>query len=115
MVKIVLAGSILRVKILKDNQVKEIHISNGIYDKKIYRDIVITDGKIFLYGDELKVLANKYDGLVIEFMSPLDVLAEYFKNYAIYIEGVNAIPEGKEREALSLLMDKFLATEAKIE
>lgn len=114
MVRILLAGSVLKVKILKDKQVKEVYVDNGVYDKKTYRYLIITDGKVFLDGEDLEVLANKYDGISIEYANPLDILVDHYHNPAIYIEGINAIPEGKEREALNLLLNRFLSSESDV-
>lgn len=108
MIKVELMGSKLIIDVLTAKKSKRMVIANGFVDGEHFNYLTFSDGKLFLEGERMRVLVDRYDGIIIKFANPLDVLVDHFGDVSILSDGVNAIPEGKEREALSVILGSYM-------
>jgi len=79
-------------------------IKNGYYNHKIYASLVLSEESAFLEGDEIQVLATEAKIIVIQIENMIMKLSKLLKDDNIYSHGIDAIPEGVERELLQALI-----------
>jgi hypothetical protein len=107
MTKLHLAKHEIILKIYSElgDQPEIIEIKNGSYNKKVYASLVMSEGSVILEGDEMAVLATGTKAVTLQIKNNVMKLAELLNNDSIYIDGINAIPEGRERELLQALLE----------
>lgn len=106
MTKLHLSKNEITLKIHSDVEkpAQIIEIRSGIYKSKTYASLIISDKGVMLEGEDILVLSSDPKAVIIQVKNPIMKLAELLKNDNIYIEGIVAIPSGKERELLEALI-----------
>lgn len=107
MIKILLSMQVVTIKVYGDSnsQHKTIVIKNGSYNKKLYRHLVLAEGNLVLEGEEMAVLASSAKVLSIEMENIERKIAKLIGNEEIYLRGIDAVPEGREREIIKNLIN----------
>jgi hypothetical protein len=106
MVKIILALQTVTIKIYGEanTQHRTTIIKNGLHNKKMYSHLVFTEGNVLLEGKEAMVLATNAKIVDIEVENIEQKIAKLVGNRDIYLKGIDAVPEGKERELVKNLI-----------
>lgn len=79
-------------------------IRNGGYGDKSYSHAIIGGNYVLLDGEETSLLRSGYVSLRIEVANPRRTIAQALGNDSVYVAGIDAVPEGREREILSAIM-----------
>lgn len=106
MTKLYLAKHEITLKIYTDatSTPQTIVIKDGVYKKQTYASLLLFEGNVMLEGDNITVLSIEAKAVVVQIESTIMKLANLLENKNIYIEGIKAIPEGKERELLEAII-----------
>lgn len=84
----------------------ELIIADGRYKDRCFHSAVYTEGSLFLEGaDGALLIRDNIKALYCKIPSIKDIVAEYLGSQDIYLQGVDAIPEEKERDVLRKLID----------
>lgn len=84
---------------------RQIEIKNGFYNNEQFQFITFTENTVFLESiDNIKVVANNASLVQIEIKGIKQKIYELTGNGDIFISGIDAVPEGKEREILAGLI-----------
>lgn len=109
MIRIRIINTNVTLEIISSRKKEKIEINNGRYKDDVYTYLVVSDSKLLLEGDTLSVVASGFDAVTISFKSVAEQLAEHFGNTEILLYGADAIPEGKEKEAISVILKNFIS------
>lgn len=107
MIKYYLAKQHVTLKIYNEvgDNPETIVITDGVYKGRIYASLLLDNAHILLEGDEIHVLSKNVGITIIETLSIKDRIAQILNNDSIYLSGINAVPEGREREVLEQLIE----------
>jgi len=89
---------------IRDVSQQIINIKNGVYNKKVYGSLILSGENILLEGEDMLLLTANNKAIVIQFKSIATKLAEVLEDDSIYINGMDAVPEGRERELLQAVL-----------
>lgn len=105
--KMYLARRNVKLKIYteKDSPAKIIEIKDGAYKKNVYTSLVVSGGTVMLEGDDITILETNTKVVVIEPESVSMALGRLMGYKIHHCEGIEEVPEGKERELLAALLD----------
>ena len=81
-----------------------IEIKDGIYKRNRYASLLLSENNVILEGDSINILATDTKTVIIQTKNILMQLTELLKNDRIYIDGIDAIPAGEERNILEALI-----------
>jgi hypothetical protein len=105
MVKIPLSGISLTLTVVTAKGTNKIEILNGFYKNRQYTTLTLIDKTLVLSdntGDV--VIASDIVMLSIYLHRVRDHVSRILGNQDVYLYGINAVPEGKEREILEKLL-----------
>ncbi len=84
---------------------RKLTINNGMHNKKKFSSLVLSEGDVILDGnDGMFVLATGTKTITVNITDTLTKLAKQLGNEDIYFNGIDAVPEGKEKELLQALI-----------
>lgn len=84
----------------------ELIITNGRYKDRSFQSAVYTEGSLFLEGaDGALLIRDNIKALYCKAISIKDIVAEHLGSRDIYMEGIDAVPSGKERDILAFLIE----------
>jgi hypothetical protein len=104
MVKITLADTDYIIETLSCGKKESFHITQGMYQGKKYLQAVVSEGSIILEGEEVLLLKEKVAAVYVKQHTILERAAEFLKSESVYLEKSDAVPKGRERDLLRLLI-----------
>ena len=105
-IRMPLSGLEVSVKIHEHNSPIPINVTikDGKYKSCYYSSLLMAENNVILQGDESVIIHGEAKLITLEVKNIKTEIAEITGSDAIYIEGVNAIPKGSEREILVKLL-----------
>ncbi|MEM3646920.1 MAG: hypothetical protein QW334_02075 [Thermofilum sp.] len=107
MVKIDLRGTVVTLHIITERGEEKLTLTNGKPTRdtgtgKTYHSALVVDNTIILEGSEISCIPFK--ALYVFPLSVKDALARLIGD-EVYLSGISAVPEGKERAILEKLLE----------
>lgn len=108
MVKIPIINNIVQIKILAetDQPATIIEIRYGSYCLNVYQAIIVNNETVMLEGVETVILSTNAKRVDIDIPGLMSLISKAINNKDVYLQKMEAIPEGKEREILAYLMER---------
>lgn len=113
MVKIPIINNIVHIKILAETgqPATILEIRYGSYSNGIYQALIINDETVMLEGVESVILSTNAKRVDIDVPGIMSLISKAINDQSVYLKRIEAIPEGKERDILSCLMERPIEEE----